>query len=89
LTFLALQGQLKAFDDQAFAETLDGLDATVERLGDLEIRPRRTIGIRLEQDLSTANLLRRSFEFLDDFLTRATLFVRQPNEILLVHGAPP
>ena len=32
---------------------------------------------------------RRAFELLDDFLTTATLFVRQPDDRLLVHGTPP
>jgi hypothetical protein len=89
LAFLALQSQFKAFGDQAFAETLDRLHAAVESLGDLDVWPRGPIGIRLEQDLSTAKLLRRTFEILDDFLTTATLFVRQPDDILLVHGTPP
>ena len=80
LAFLAFQSQFKAFRDQAFAEILDRLHAAVEGLGDLDIRPSRPIGIRLEQDLSTTKLLRRSLELLDDLLTDTTLFIRQPDD---------
>ena len=87
--FLAAQGQLKALGDQPLAEILDRLHATVECLGDLRIRPSRPIGIGLEQDLSAASLLRRPLELLDDLLTNATLFIRQPHNVLFVHGTPP
>ena len=89
LAFLAVQSQRKAFGDQAFAEILDRLHAAVEGLGNLDIRPPGSIGICLEQDLSTTKLLRRSLESLDDPLTDSPLFLRQPNNVLLVHGKPP
>src|SRR5439155_26274826 len=78
--------QLEAFSDQALADILDRLHAAVEGLSDLGIRPVQSIHIRLEQDLSATKLLRRSFEILDDLLTDTTLFRRQPNHVLLVHG---
>ena len=56
--FLALQGRFKAFRDQAFADVLDRLGAAVECLCNPVVRPSRPIGIHLEQDLSTAELLR-------------------------------
>src|SRR5262249_51075953 len=59
------------------------------RLGDLVLRPRGSIGVRLEQDLGTAKLLRRPLEILDDVLTAGTLFVQEADDGLLVHGAPP
>src|SRR5580698_8436373 len=89
LAFPALQCQVKAFRDQAFADILDRLDAAIESLGNLDVRPTRTIGIRLEQDLGTTKLLRRSLEVLDDILTNHTLFSRKSDYILLVHGKPP
>src|SRR5713101_1715372 len=60
-----------------------------EGLGNLDIRPPGPIGICLEQDLSTTKLLRRSLERLDDPLTDSPLFLRQPNNVFLVHGKPP
>ena len=58
LAFLPVQCQCKAFSDETFADMLDRLHPAVERLGDLDIQPSWPIGIRLEQDLSTAKLLR-------------------------------
>ncbi len=89
LAFLAFQCQFKALGDQPLAEILDRLHAAVECFSDLGIWPPRPIDIRLEQDLSTASLLRRPLELLHDFLTDATLFLRQPHDVLLVHGTPP
>src|SRR5262249_43848927 len=84
--FFALQSQLEAFGDQTFADILDRLHPAVKGGGNLHVRPVGSIGIRLEQDLSATKLLRRSLEILDDLLTDATLFLRQPHNILLVHG---
>ena len=89
LAFLAVQSQRKAFGDQAVAEMLDRLHAAVEGLGNLDIRPPGSIGICLEQDLSTTKLLRRSLESLDDPLTDHPLCLRQPDHVRLVHGKPP
>jgi hypothetical protein len=58
LALFPVQNQLEAFGDQTFAKILDRLHAAVEGLGDLDIRPSRPIGIRLEQDLSTAKFPR-------------------------------
>jgi hypothetical protein len=87
--FLAVQGRFKAFGDQALAEVLDGLHTAIEGLGDLDIRPSRPVSIRLEQDLGAAKPLRRSLELLEDLLTNGTLFIRQPDDVLLDHGTPP
>jgi hypothetical protein len=89
LSLLALQSELEAFGHQTLAQTLDRLHATIERLGNPDVGPRRSVSIRLKEDLSPTNLLRRSFEFLDNFLANATLFIRQANDELLVHGKPP
>src|SRR5882724_11570804 len=77
LALLPVQCQVKPFGDETFTDILDRLYPAVERLGDLDIRPSRLIGIRLEQDLRTAKLLRRSLERLDPLLTDATLFIRK------------
>ena len=58
LAFLAVESQLKALGGQAFAEILDRLHTTVVGLGDLDIRPFRSVSVRLEQDLSTTKFLR-------------------------------
>jgi len=70
-----MQGEVKPFRDETFADMLDRLHPAVERLGDLDVQPSRPISIRLEQDLRTAKLLRRSRELLDNLLTDATLFI--------------
>jgi hypothetical protein len=87
--FLAVQRQLKAFGRQAFAEILDGLHTAVEGLGNLGICPSRPRDICLEQDLSATKFLRRALEILEDRLTDTPLFLRQPDDIPLVHGKPP
>jgi hypothetical protein len=89
LALFAFQSQFKPFRNQPLAHILDRLLAAVVSLGDFGIRPRRPIGIGLEQDLSAASLLRRPLPFLDDLLTHDTLFFRQPHDVLLVHGIPP
>jgi hypothetical protein len=83
--FLAVQSQFEAFNNQTFAEILDRLHAA-ESLRDLDVRPSRPIGIRLQQNLSTTKLLRGSFEILDNPLTDNALFIRQTDNELLVHG---
>ena len=75
LALLPVQCEVKPFRDETFADILDRLHPAVERLGDLDVQPSRPISIRLEQDLRTAKLLRRSREFLDNLLTDATLFI--------------
>jgi hypothetical protein len=57
LARLAVQSRFEAFQHQTFAKILDCLHAAVESLRDLDVRPSRAIGIRLEQNLSTTKLL--------------------------------
>ena len=55
--FLAVESQLEAFVDKAFAEVLDCLYPTIESLGDFGIRPARPICVRLQQYLCTTKPL--------------------------------
>src|SRR5207247_10395505 len=79
----------KGFCGETAADLLARLHPAVVGLGDLDSQPGRPIGIRLEQDLRTAKLLRRSLEMLDNLVTDATLFIRKSDNVLLVHGRPP
>lgn len=67
------------------ANVLHRLGTTTECLGDLSIRPRRTIGIRLQQNLRPSNLLTTSFQFPDNAAKHFPFLICQTNHILLLH----
>ena len=67
-------------------DLLNSLHATRERFGNPLVGPVRTIGIRLEQHLSTADLLTGSLELPDDMLKLKPFLIRKSNDILLLHG---
>ena len=54
----AAESSFEAFRDQPLTNILDGLPTATVRIGDLLIGPGRSIGIRLEQNLSPPHLLR-------------------------------
>ena len=72
--------------DQPLTNILDRLGAARKRLGDPLIRLLWSVGIRLQQDLSAANLLTRPLQFLDDLDQCGTFQIRQSDDILLLHG---
>ena len=56
----AAQGHVKTFGHQPLTKTFNGLRTTQKRFGNLPVGPVRSICVRLEQDLSPSNLLRRT-----------------------------
>jgi hypothetical protein len=66
---------------------LHRLGAAAQRLGDLPIRPIRSIGIGigLEQNLRPPNLLARSAQLPDHSAQLVPFFIRQTNHKLLSH----
>jgi hypothetical protein len=85
LTLHALQRQLKPIHHKSLADIFDRLNAAAIRLANSFVRPSRSIRIRLQQDLSTTNLLRGSLQFLDELLANPTLRIGQSKDIFLVH----
>jgi hypothetical protein len=67
------------------ANILHRLGAAAKRLGDPPIRPRRPIGIRLEQNLRPPNLLARSAQLPNHAAQFLPLLIRQTNDIFLLH----
>lgn len=59
--------------------------ATPICLGDLPIRPRRAIGIGLEQNLSPPNLLARPAQLPDHLAKFLAFLIGQANHIFLSH----
>jgi hypothetical protein len=74
---------------QPLANVLDGLGAAPKRLGNASIGPSWPIGIGLEKDLGSFDLLAAAAELLDDLLQFFAFLIVQPNNILLLHGTPP
>jgi hypothetical protein len=89
LTRLAVQRLLEALGHEALAQHLHRAGATVERLGDLLVGPRRPHHVRLQEHLRPPHLLARSVELLDKLTQRPAFLRRQPHNILLVHETPP
>jgi hypothetical protein len=67
------------------ADVLHRLGTTAKRLGDLPIRPRRTIGIGLEQNLRPPDFLTRSAQLLYHATKFFPLLIRQTNHVFLPH----
>jgi hypothetical protein len=94
-----LHGRLRSFDaverfvktplDQPLSQPLDRSCPTRERLSDAFVGPIRTVGVGLQQNLGTSNLLARALEFLDNALQITPLLIRQSHDIHLPHGTPP
>lgn len=64
---------------------LHRLGAATIRLGDLPIRPRRPIGIGLEQNLRPPNFLAGSAQLFDYPIQFFPFLIRQTNHIFLSH----
>ena len=74
---------------QPLADFLHGLATAGKRLGNLLVRPVRPVRVRLQQNLSPPDLLTCSLQFLDYCLKFLAFLIRQPNNILLLHGDNP
>jgi hypothetical protein len=84
--FLAHQGGLEAFQNELPAHVLHGPNSTAHGLADLVVIPARTVYVRLEQDHRSPQFLRLAFLVLDRRFADCAFLVREPNNILLVHG---
>lgn len=80
-----LQRLLKPTLHQMLPDILHGLGAAPKRLGYLPIRPRRPIGIRLQQNLRPPHFLTGSAQLLDHPLKFLPFRICQTNHIFLSH----
>jgi hypothetical protein len=67
-SFDTVECLVKTSLDQPLPKPLDRSRPTRERLGDSLVCPIRPVGVGLQQNLSTPNLLTRALEFLDNAL---------------------
>jgi len=75
--------------DQPLAKPFDRSGPTRKRLGDPLVGPIRPVGVGLQQNLSTPNLLAGSLQLLDHALKLIPLLIRQSHHVQLPHGTPP
>jgi hypothetical protein len=83
---LAVEGDFKPQRHEPFANVLDRLSATANGFRDLGVGPGRTVGIGFQKDLGAADLLGRTPELFDHRRQRGPFRIREPNDILLLHG---
>ena len=83
---LSLQHPLEAFQHASLANVFNGLGAARQGVGDLLVGPRRSVRIRLQEDLSTAHLLAAAVELPDCLLTDLAFLVGESDDILFLHG---
>ena len=86
---LAIERFAETLLHQPLANVLDGLRAAPKSIGDASIGPSRSVGICLEKDLGSFDLLTGPAELLDDVPQFLTFLIVQPNDILFLHGTPP
>jgi hypothetical protein len=84
--FLANQCPLEAFQDERLPHVLDGPRPAANRLADLGVIPRGPVGVGLEQDRRPPQFLRLARFLLDGRFANRPFLVREPHDILLVHG---
>jgi hypothetical protein len=82
----AVERDLKPFGHETLPNVFYGLRATIECVSDLRIRPVGPIRICLEQNSGAKDLLSRNPSLLDQTTQYLPLGIRQPNNILLLHG---
>jgi hypothetical protein len=75
--------------DEALAQSFNGSYPTGIGLGDGLVYPIWTIGVGLEQNLSTSHLLPGSLALVDNAPQLDSCSLRQSNDIQLPHGTPP
>jgi hypothetical protein len=83
---LAVERDLEAFGHETLADILDGLGAAAKGLGDSGIGPGRPVGIGLEEHLGPSDLERGALEPPNDLFENRAFGIRQPDDILLLHG---
>jgi hypothetical protein len=71
------------------SDVANGIDVTVESLGDVMISLMRAIGSDLEQDVSVFNFIGGSFTRAGEFNQLLTFFVVESDNILFIHVDPP
>ncbi|HUY32782.1 MAG TPA: hypothetical protein VMV69_08365, partial [Pirellulales bacterium] len=85
----AIERLVKTTLNQPLSEPLDRSRPTRERLGNTFVSPIRSIGVGLQQNLGTPNLLTRPLQFLDYAAKLAPLLIRQSHYVPFLHGTPP
>ena len=80
---------LKTSFDQPLPDVFHRLDSARKRLGDLLVGPVGAVHICFQQNLGTPDLLAGPFQFFDNFAKLVPFLIREPNDILLLHGTPP
>lgn len=88
-SFDSVEGLFKTLLDQPLSDLLDRSCPTRERLGNSLVGPVRPVGVSLQQNLGTPNLLAGSLQLLDDDLQFRPLLVRQSHHVHFLHGTPP
>ena len=83
----ALECHFKTFGHETLANVLNGFCTTVEGVGDLRVRPLRSIRICLKQNSSTKQLLRRDAFLLEQNAQKLPFDIRQPNYIFLLQAS--
>jgi hypothetical protein len=84
--WLPVACSLEPLCDQALSDALDGSATDGAALGDALIRPRRTSGIGLQQDMGMPDLVCRRWPFPGQLGSLAAFLVRQTHDVFLVHG---
>jgi hypothetical protein len=87
-TRLLLPGErrLSPLFDPALSDALDGRHTDGEALGDVRIRPRRAIGIGLQQAMGMPDLGGHRLPLPDQLGSWAAFLSRKTHDVLLVHG---
>jgi hypothetical protein len=86
LSFLALQGDVESFGNEAFADIFNALPGAEKGIGDVLVCPTRTIGIGFEQNVRSSDFGGCSFQFFDSGETLLAFFVTQADNVNLFHG---
>jgi hypothetical protein len=89
LTLNAVECFIESVLDESLAKSFNGSGPTRVGLGDALVDPVWTIGVDLEQNLSTSNFLPGSLELFDNALQLDSFLLCQSNDIQLLHGTPP
>jgi hypothetical protein len=89
LTLDSVERLFESLLDEALAQSFHGSRPTRVGLSNTVVGPVWTIGVGLQEDLSTSNFLPGSPQLLDNALKLKAFLLRQSNDIQLPHGTPP